>query len=267
METITKTIDKIQRTGQKSCAKEIASLALAMTNESRTKADLFEGYFSERGFIAEALDTVEDFDTGQLAIGIIIDGDFVTEFFSCYGRILETYIKGIDFGIIGNMHVGSLLKVIDINSNNNDLGLFFNEDRIDLFGFVLLTVPDTGECNVLAALKLAAFSRLPLGGLNTIDNLFDVSPALQKASFSMLTESNRFIRKRAIHNSNYTSMVGESQREKLGRRKRNTEYRRQNLELRKERAVAGRHICDTGMNSNSNKEQIAFHAAAGPVFR
>ena len=174
--------------------------------ESGAQADFFEGDFLEGGFIAEALDTVEYLDTGQLAIGIIVDGDFIAELFRRYGRILEPNIKGIDLGVIGNMHDSSLLKIKDINCNNDNLGLFFDEDRVNLFSFIILTVPVASERDVHAALNPAAFGRLPLSRLNTLDNFFGGSSAIQKASFSVLTEPDRFICKRVIHNSNYISM-------------------------------------------------------------
>ncbi len=139
------------------------------SGQSGAKAYFFEGDFLECGFIAKASEAVKNFNAGKFALGIEIGGNSLIKLFSCYGRILKTYIKGIHFGVIGNMHLSSLLKIIDIDRYYHYFALFF-------------------------------------GG----------SSALQKTSFSVLTEPNRFIRKRVIHKSKYISMVGESQQEKLG---------------------------------------------------
>ena len=101
----------------------IPLLATCRCRQSGAQAYFFESHLSERGFIAEALDTVEYFDTGQLSIGVIINGDFIAELFRRYGRILETNIKCIDLAVIGNMHVGSLLKSTKLSLRAGDLAI------------------------------------------------------------------------------------------------------------------------------------------------
>ncbi len=205
--------------------------AIRGDGQSGAKADLFEGYFPEGGFIAKAFEAVKNFNAGKLALGIEIGGNPLIKLFSCYGRILKTYIKGIDFGIVGNMHVGSLLKIINIDRYYHNFRLFFCENRVNLFSFIKLVVPGAAKSKVLAALGPVELCGYPLGRLNTLDNFFGGNATMQKTSFSVLTEPDRFIRKRVIHKNKYISMVGESQQEKFARRK--TEYRIQNTEGRK----------------------------------
>ena len=154
--------------------------------ESGAKADFFECYFLEGGFIAKAIEAVKNFNAGKFAFRIEIGGNPLIKLFSRYGRILKTYIKGIHFAVIGNVHLGSLLKIINIDSYYHNFRFFF-------------------------------------GG----------SSAIQKTSFSVLTEPNRFIRKRVIHKNKYISMALGSQQEKLWRLK--TEKRIQMTEGRSEK--------------------------------
>ncbi len=182
--------------------------------QSGAKADLFECYFLKGGFVAKAFEAVKNFNAGKFALGIEIGGNSLIKLFSCYCRILKTYIKGIHLAVIGNMHFGSLLKIIDIDRYYHNFRLFFGKNWVNLFSFIMLVVPCAAKSKVLAALGPVELSGNPLGCFNTIDNFFGGSSAIQKTSFSVLAEPDRFVRKRVIHKSKYISMVGESQAEK-----------------------------------------------------
>ena len=79
------------------------------SGESGAKSDFFEGYFLECGFVAKAFEAVKNFNACKFALGIEIGGNSLIKLFSCYCRILKTYIKGIHLVVIGNMHLISLL--------------------------------------------------------------------------------------------------------------------------------------------------------------
>ena len=184
--------------------------------ESGTKADLFEGDFLKCGFIAKAFEAVKNFNAGKFAFRIEIGSNSLIKLLGCYCRIFKTYIKGIHFAVIGNMHVGSLLKIINIDRYYHNFRLFFGKNRVNLFSFIMLVVPGAAKSKVLAALGPVELRGNPPGCFNTLDNFFLSNASMQKTSFSMLAEPDRFIRKRVIHKSKYISMVGESQPEKLG---------------------------------------------------
>jgi len=131
------------------------------------------------------------------------------------------------------MHVSSLLKIINIDRYYHNFRLFFGKNRVNLFSFIMLVVPGAAKSKVLAALGPVELSGNPLGCFNTLDNFFGGSSAIQKTSFSVLTEPNRFIRKRVIHKNKYISMALGSQQEKLWRLK--TEKRIQMTEGRSEK--------------------------------
>lgn len=187
--------------------------------QSGAKADFFEGHFLKGGFVSKAFEAVKNFNSGQFALGIEIGGNSLIKLFSCYSRILKTYIKCIHLAVIGNMHFGSLLKIIDIDRYYHNFRLFFGKNWVNLFSFIMLVVPGAAKTKVLAALGPVELSGNPLGSFNTIDNFFGGNATIQKTSFSMLAEPDRFIRKRVIHKHKYISMFGESQQEKPGIRK------------------------------------------------
>ena len=205
-------------------------LATCRGRQSGAKSYFFEGHLSESGFIAEAFEAVKDFNACKLAFGIEIGGNSLIKLLGCYCRIFKAYIKGIDLAVIGNMHVSSLLKIINIDRYYHNFRLFFGKNRVNLFSFIMLFVPGAAKSKVLAALGPVELSWNPLGCFNTIDNFFGGSSAIQKTSFSVLTEPNRFIRKRVIHKNKYISMAGESQEGKFEIRK--TEDRKQKTEDR-----------------------------------
>ncbi len=108
--------------------REIASLTSFARNDrggvvSGAQAYFFEGNFLEGGFVAKAFEAVKNFNAGKFALGIEIGGNPLIKLLGRYGRILKTYIKGIDLAVIGNMHFGSLLNSTNMSLRAGDLAI------------------------------------------------------------------------------------------------------------------------------------------------
>ncbi|MFH1360917.1 MAG: HPr family phosphocarrier protein, partial [Candidatus Omnitrophota bacterium] len=79
-------------------------------------------------------------------------------------------IKGIDFVIIGYTHCSSGLKIIHINSDNDNFLLLFDKNRPDLLGSIGFVMPYFAKNKILTTLHFAKLGVFPCGSFDGIDD-------------------------------------------------------------------------------------------------
>ncbi|MCD6539502.1 MAG: glycogen/starch synthase, partial [Candidatus Omnitrophica bacterium] len=174
------------------------------------QGNFFQGNLFENRLITEAFKGIQYFNSSQSSFRIVVSSNLFANLFGSYFGLFKHYIKGIDLGIISNSHFfSSLLRIINIDSDNNNFFIFFYKYWPYLFGSVDFIVPALFEYKIFSTLKFAQLRSFLFRGFDSFNNFFFTGASCRSPNLSMSTQSNWF--NRIIHWLIYTTLSFENQ--------------------------------------------------------
>ncbi len=180
----------------------------AITRDARrlsgAKTDIFQRDFAQSGSVAEAFFGVKNLDSGNFPLSIEIYSDAFGDLFGGDRAFFKRDVQRVGFGIVTNFHrISSLLKIIDVNGDNNNSRFFFDKYGPYLLSGIHFSVPQRIKNEVSSALQFPQFSLFP--GLAS-DGLHDLdlsSTAASELYLRMIAELDGF-----VHAGNLTDPFG-----------------------------------------------------------
>lgn len=159
---------------------------------SSSEADFFQCNLAKSVFIAVKTPAcIQDFYPCQLSSRVVVNSDAFGKMFGSYSSFFKTDIEGIDMGVIGNSHISSFLRIVDINRHYHDF-IFFNKYGPNLFTFVKFSIPLFVKRKFLYAFHAAKLSRFPFCITESLYYFFFSTAAKVKLFFGMFAKMYRF---------------------------------------------------------------------------
>ena len=155
-------------------------------------ADSSEAYFFKHDllqskFIAKAFKGIQNFDSSQLTIFVIVGCNTFSQVLGSHLSFLKANIEGIYFSVIGNSHIASL-EIVNVNGNYGDVIGFLNKYWPHLFILIMLTIPFFVVGKVFTAFNTTKFRLRPGTVANSFNNFRFIRTAVTQLFYSMDTQ-------------------------------------------------------------------------------